>query len=684
MCKGQLGALPNTHSTITATLIVETSNPSIVLVAPNPTLNPESTTKTSRITGTQSSKTLAPSTLSSPAVTSSTVTSSTSIPSAASTQPTSSSAPGASLTKYQIAGIAGGGALAIAIVVGGLFICRYNRKRKQRDARDSDMLPFQIDPDDGTDSKSKMQKSEHKYLGPGGTANGKAARIPPRIPLRVDNYDLNMFSRRSIRPDTIGLAISAELQEPNQHDSSVLLQEKPTLKVKIPTIESGNPTREDPNYFRQEKPIYGQNRESTTTQFEEDLESAKAMRSPTSVRGSRFYGGGENIVSYNWKTFQNSGQGQLAVAPTLSETAGAGSPWRSGQGSNNAGAGADFHIRPLTIERAAGSPPLSRQPTVPVIQPLSQQLQIGPLPKLEIPTQVSRPITSSSIYSTRTSLPPSETGRISSSNNRNSGRGKRKSFKQTGPYDQQRQSQGSLTSFETIDSATDQPEPRTAELSPVVESPASGRSPVTYPKIPKRLSGNIANLPPPPPQPDFTRPWRQAEPEGARVRRYDQERSNRQEASLHPPYENGIERSPRHLAPAPLTLMKVSSSPFDGGYQPEIPEELRLAGIEQPRSASAASGGSTSTTGSSLLAKRRGSKKAAELALKREEDVRKQQKWRVLRDEDIEAAKNPDWRPQLAGGSKLPQGSGQLPSTPGWVPRLTPTRRGDDLFLSVQ
>jgi hypothetical protein len=27
---------------------------------------------------------------------------------------------------------------------------------------------------------------------------------------------------------------------------------------------------------------------------------------------------------------------------------------------------------------------------------------------------------------------------------------------------------------------------------------------------------------------------------------------------------------------------------------------------------------------------------------------------------------------------------GELPRTPGWVPKLTPTRRGDELFLSVQ
>jgi hypothetical protein len=26
----------------------------------------------------------------------------------------------------------------------------------------------------------------------------------------------------------------------------------------------------------------------------------------------------------------------------------------------------------------------------------------------------------------------------------------------------------------------------------------------------------------------------------------------------------------------------------------------------------------------------------------------------------------------------------ELPDTPGWMPKLTPTRKGDELFLSVQ
>lgn len=94
---------------------------------------------------------------------------------------------------------------------------------------------------------------------------------------------------------------------------------------------------------------------------------------------------------------------------------------------------------------------------------------------------------------------------------------------------------------------------------------------------------------------------------------------------------------------------------------------------------------------------------------------RQQAKWRVLGKEQQEAAKGEGWRPMLGrerdgyemagyGGMGGESGGGRLrvqyagegdragrefermdlPSTPGWVPKLTPTRRGDELFLSVQ
>ncbi len=67
----------------------------------------------------------------------------------------------------------------------------------------------------------------------------------------------------------------------------------------------------------------------------------------------------------------------------------------------------------------------------------------------------------------------------------------------------------------------------------------------------------------------------------------------------------------------------------------------------------------------------------------------------MLGREEIEEAKKVGWRPKLGSGKgeqndDYEERTGQqferteLPTTPGWVPKLTPTRRGDELFLSVQ
>lgn len=153
--------------------------------------------------------------------------------------------------------------------------------------------------------------------------------------------------------------------------------------------------------------------------------------------------------------------------------------------------------------------------------------------------------------------------------------------------------------------------------------------------------------------------------------------------------------------------------------QQEIPD-LR-PGAFLPRHSRSSSTHSANSTSSSLLAKRLGADKAAALHLNTKMDPRDKARpgWRVLKQDEIQAAKDPGWRPQLLqqvqdgrhknGASdqndevRSPNGGGSLssktvrfdvekdegnttppPVTPGWVPKLTPTRRGDKLFLSVQ
>jgi len=89
-----------------------------------------------------------------------------------------------------------------------------------------------------------------------------------------------------------------------------------------------------------------------------------------------------------------------------------------------------------------------------------------------------------------------------------------------------------------------------------------------------------------------------------------------------------------------------------------------------------------------LLAKRRGSEKAAALTLRNGEEQQgeKKKKWKVL---DASGQQQGRLMREIedrlgVGGEGAELEREALPDTPGWVPRLTPTRKGDELFLSVQ
>jgi hypothetical protein len=72
----------------------------------------------------------------------------------------------------------------------------------------------------------------------------------------------------------------------------------------------------------------------------------------------------------------------------------------------------------------------------------------------------------------------------------------------------------------------------------------------------------------------------------------------------------------------------------------------------------------TSSGNSSWLAtKRLGVERAAALA---------------LREDGSGGGRKDKWKREDGEGREK-----ELPSTPGWKPKLTPTRRGDDLFLNV-
>jgi hypothetical protein len=692
MCNGQADALPNTHSTITATLIVQSSSPSVVLIAPNPTTY-TSSSKASSSAGTTGPRTTAPSTLSIQTATGSPTRISSATTASATAQAASETASVTpALTKPQIVGITvasvGGAALAIGTLI--LFACWRRRKR----ARDSDMLPFQMDPSYGYGFKGPTEVVK-KHKGPGGTSNGIAAKVAPPVPPRIDTGSPNIFARRSMRPDTIGLAISPERNEvTDRRPSSRLLPDKPTLTLKVPQQPAGK-IGDALKFSQPVRQPTATSRQSTATQFEEDYDSAD-----TAVAGQEDWARGStdqilNNQTGKWGTI-HSVLPDAAAAPQYVISS---SDWKpSNPYSKNAAPSLvpAFEVKPLKSGRNVGS--------------FSRPLAVGddPFPRppppaqLEIPAQTIRPVTqSSSVYSAHNSLPPSDAGR-------NSKATRRKSYKQSGPYDQSRQvSTGSLTSFETVDSmpSPQDPEPKTAgtDLSPVVESPASGRSPVSYPKISGRLSRDYIRMVPPPPQPDFgavfssqsgMKPWKIAEMNAQRERdrhAQAQRRSQSQGLGINQPHQRAQREQRDYIAPSaaynPIISQRQQSGP-NPYYPNQTPQYLpaRPGPLTQnPTDSRSSSMVSQNSNTSSLLAKRRGEQKAQALKLINEEDKKRQQaKWRVLKERDIERAKSPTWRPQLAGGDGMQVVERtDLPSTPGWIPKLTPTRRGGELFLSV-
>jgi hypothetical protein len=730
-------------------------------------------------------------------------------------QPTHIAAANAPLSKSQVAGIivasVGGAAIFVGLIV--LLACL---RRKRNSRRDSDMLPFQLDP--------STPQTYGGFRGPiekGGKGRWNDTPTPPRVPPRLENSDPHMFSRRSVYPVDIGLAVSPQTPNPvvtRESRFSRLLPPKPTLRLVTPGMPQapvelpGGPVQLKSVPVRAPVQIPPQDRQSVATQFEED-EWNSDEETPNSGIG--------NV------------QQTIAVFPTPprnTNPAAKQSPHtflfpNSEDGDSRPGTrdnggtkqepylpiAAEFTVKPLNVNRK-GPGSFSRP------RPQVQIPSISQPGSLAIPNNL-RPITaSSSLYSqpSGSSLPPTVLLPQSNFPETRSQAYARKnaSYKQTGPYD--RASEGSLTSFDSVSSPDkDAYTPGGArksmanDLSPVVESPASGKSPVSYPKIPPRgrLSAQTIKMVPPPPQPDFAsvfssraaaaganKPWRGPELEAQRQRRDDLRLSRATRPSpqvLRPPempkgtgdpsayyrrevapslktsglatlpsqqqraqpapqfpYPTGPLQKPTQAQPVyPARTTSVSrpqqpnlGSPFQPAIQKPPPVQINNQNLRTiRRSPSQISQNSQASSNSSLLAKRLGKDKAAQLQLRTgPKSESKGNGWRVLGKDEKEAAKDPGWRPQLlqqvrtaaereglgnfgsggayvspsrvgpggglTGGGAGPSdagigglgsgksvrfevtpgaGGGEMPATPGWVPRLTPTRRGDELFLSV-
>ncbi|KAK0728658.1 hypothetical protein B0T26DRAFT_673152 [Lasiosphaeria miniovina] len=252
-----------------------------------------------------------------------------------------------------------------------------------------------------------------------------------------------------------------------------------------------------------------------------------------------------------------------------------------------------------------------------------------------------------------------------------------------------RRSQDSATS---IDSAPSGPfedddiidDDSQGELSPVAESPIPpGRPPVQYPTISGR--GNVQNANgflQPPRYPSL----RSGSPEtrlgnipaieqqrGPQQRQQEAKYTSRYWGQQQPPPQAQQQRRPYPPAQHP------GARPTQQGYYTTPPQQEWRPPHPQSRQAAHVA---DNIAQSSLLAKRLGADKAAALQLGGQDAALKKNKTGWARESlgpqglAPPASMRPGYAPPAAAG----------PASPafGWRPELTPTRRGDDLFLNVR
>lgn len=203
----------------------------------------------------------------------------------------------------------------------------------------------------------------------------------------------------------------------------------------------------------------------------------------------------------------------------------------------------------------------------------------------------------------------------------------------------------------------------------------------------RALWGDMPPRPLPNPSPDQTRP----QPPPRSLRR----RSQQQRQSVQRPLP---EQSPPPKQPLPSRPSTASpTSPHHIASQTFSPPAASVPPTVSVRPASeAASVATTPSTTSSLLSKRLGTERAAALAPLQHNangGLRHSPNWRPYRPNaagggDVLFSPDEFFAPPPPVPRSRPRGNDGgdlgLPATPTWQPKLTPTRRGDDLFLNVQ
>ncbi|KFY46650.1 hypothetical protein V495_02340 [Pseudogymnoascus sp. VKM F-4514 (FW-929)] len=444
MCGGKASAVPNTHTVLRATIIVDTPATSATTSrsSSTPSTTSDSSTSTTADSSTSTSSTASETTSDIASTSEGDVVAPTAPASAEDSSPVPVA--GTKLSSPQLAGIvvASVGAAVLAIAAIAVAACMRRRRRRSRE-RDSDTnsLPFQNEP-------SRDEKYFRNGLGNGSVGPMGPKKTPPaRFPLEYGDPGI------SLPTDLIGVAVSPETKKYIMPTSG--LPEKPKLRLYVPPepVAKDGPLPGQIRMPRNKNEYYDQgepSRDSAMTQFEED----NTPYTPFSYE--------ENNTTYYGLPNGEEKPSQPTIIPTTQQGASASQAGLRPQDIRKPAKSFSQPLQPATatssVYSGRSSPRDStanyqngRQPQQSPYRAYTPYRQPSQSEAAELPTEYNN----QGPWPSETPLVPAPLRRKSHVNDR-----------------------------------------RSADLSPVVESP------VSYPKIPK-LSPTFAY--PPPKQPNFQR-----------------------------------------------------------------------------------------------------------------------------------------------------------------------------------
>ncbi|KAM0125855.1 hypothetical protein ACHAO1_010388 [Botrytis cinerea] len=535
MCNSDKNALPNTHSTLTATLVLQSGSASIVQIAPVSTTSASDSIATTLLTTAPTATTIA-----TPSSTTNSK-SSTGVPQPAAATSANSSPEKSNpvLSTAQIIGIVVAGVGGVVLVIGAILLCACMRRKRQAN-RDSGYLPFQQEPSLSIKSQSHFGIPKPMAPSPASISTRGPTPIGPflgaRMPSRGGQPSPDPFIQRNAIPENIGLAMTSESPQINsltpigyteelfQRGPSPLLPERPALTLQVPFQR--NPNEIHTAAYLQPSRFTGNNRQSMDTQFEDEDSCSTAVASEAPWNAAS-YGSisREKSLRQPDSAYYQSPRLQGELSPNETE--------HIIDSYKDPSVEPGFYVRPLNLQRNFSQP---RRPEN------AMKPSVHRNPSAKDPLRTTSSAHSAKSHNRRPSSNEVEKLNSLMQSNPSFRRVLGKSaYNPVGPYDQNRTSRasiGSMTSFETMDSINPEPQELSGDtnLSPVVESPTDksnviGKSPVKYPKIKGNPSQRhsrtrtrtsiITNFPAPPPisiespirppTAQSNKPWQEAE-----------------------------------------------------------------------------------------------------------------------------------------------------------------------------